>query len=290
MTDQSFKPFARGDFFVPAPTLDVAARYPTGAGSVRQYDSDFVRKADVATGRTGLISGLGIGPDGALHVLDPQARGLDSFAADGFRMPDLPRPDAGFGSVLFEAGGTFLMGEHLCGGPGPFEGQGRVMRFAADGSLLAIFDTQTNGGVGGFLGVTHIALSCDGKTLFHVSETGPSIYAHDLVDNRRLGAFYTRLDPPPMVFGLAMLPDGRLAAALGSMLRLIGPDGVAAGDVELPVGRGWANVVVRPDGNSLFVLDFFAGRIVELTLPDFHLLRLVDLGNPQGMTSLVEVP
>ena len=290
MTDQSFKPLARGDFFVPAPALDPTARYPTGAGAVRQYDGDFVRKADVATGRTGLISGLGIGPDGALHVLDPQARGLDIFAADGQRMPELPRPDAGFGSILFEAGGTYLMGEHLCGGPGPFEGQGRVMRFAADGSLLATFDTETNGGVGGFLGVTHMALSGDGKTLFHVSETGPSIYAHDLLNNRRLGAFYTRTDPPPMVFGLAMLPDGRLAVALGSMLRLISADGIATGDVELPVGRGWANVVVRPGGDSLFVLDFFAGRVVELTLPGFRLLRLVDLGNPQGMTSLVEVP
>jgi hypothetical protein len=290
LTDQSFKPFAPGDIFVPAPRLDPAARYPTGAGAVRQYDRDFVRKADVETRRTGLISGLGIGPDGALRVLDPQARGLDLFAADGNRLPEPLRPDAGFGSILFEAGGTCLMGEHLCGGPGPFEGQGRVMRFAADGALLATFDTETNGGIGGFLGVTHMALSADGRTLYHVSETGPSVYAHDLVENRRLGAIYTRTDPPALVFGLAMLPDGRLAVALGSMLRLLGQDGTVIGDVELPVGRGWANVVVRPGGEALFVLDFFAGRVVELALPGFRLLRLVDLGNPQGMTSLVEVP
>ncbi len=290
MTDQSFKPFTRGDFFVPTPLLDPAARYPTGASAVRQYDSDFVRKADVATGRTGLISGLGIGPDGMLHILDPQARGLDLYAPTGRPVPVPPHPDAGFGSILFEAGGTYLMGEHLCGGPGPFAGQGRVMRFAADGQLLASFDTETNGGVSGFLGVTHMALSSDGQTLYHVSETGASVYAHDLVENRRLGAFYTRTDPPGMLFGLAMLPDGRLALALGSMMRLLGSDGVAHGDIALPAGRGWANIVVRPGGNSLFVLDFFAGRVVELTLPGFRLLRLVDLGNPQGMTSLVEVP
>ena len=290
MTEQSFLPFARGDFFVPVPTLDAAARYPTGASAVRQYDRDFVPRADVATGRTGLISGLGIGPDGMLHILDPQARGLDLFAPTGQAAPVPPRPDAGFGSILFETGGTYLMGEHLCGGPGPFEGQGRVMRFAADGAWLATFDTQSNGGVGGFLGVTHMALSADGSTLYHVSETGGAVYGHDLVENRRLGAIYARTDPPGMLFGLAMLPDGRLALALGSMLRLITTDGAVEGDIELPAGRGWANIVVRPGGNSLFVLDFFAGRVVELTLPGFRLLRLVDLGNPQGMTSLVEVP
>ena len=123
--------------------------------------------------------------------------------------------------------------------------------------------------------------------------TSPSLQViriHDLVENRRLGAIYTRTDPPGMLFGLAMLPDGRLALALGSMLRLITTDGAVEGDIELPAGRGWANIVVRPGGNSLFVLDFFAGRVVELTLPGFRLLRLVDLGNPQGMTSLVEVP
>jgi hypothetical protein len=290
LTDQSFKPFVRGDIFVPAPALDPAARYPTGAGAVRQYDRDFVRKADVETCRTGLISGLGIGPDGVLRVLDPQARGLDLYSSDGRQLAEPVRPDAGFGSILFEAGGTHLMGEHLCGGPGPFQGQGRVMRFAADGTLLATFDTETNGGIGGFLGVTHMALSADGRTLYHVSETGPSVYAHDLVENRRLGAIYTRTDPPGLLFGLAMLPDGRIAVAMGSMLRLLSQEGAVLGEIELPVGRGWANVVVRPGGQSIFVLDFFAGRVVELTLPGFRLLRLIDLGNPQGMTSLVEVP
>jgi hypothetical protein len=282
-------PFEPGDLFVPAPRLDPSARYPTGAGVIRQYDADFRLKAEVDTGRTGLIAGLGIGPDGILHALDPQARGRNLYAPDGTALPTPKGPDAGFGSILFEPAGTFLMGEHLCGGPGPFEGRGRVMRFSASGEWLASFDTESNGGVGGFLGVTHIALGRDGRTLYHLSETGPAIYRHDLADNRRLGAFYTRSDPPPMLFGLAVLPNDRLAVAAGSMLRVIAADGVQTLDVTLPPGRGWANVVVRPHGNSLFVLDFFGGQLAELGLPDFQLLRHVDLGNPQGLTSLAEV-
>jgi hypothetical protein len=283
-------PFESGDIFVPAPFLDPAARYPTGAGIIRQYDGDFVLKAAVATGRAGLISGLGLGPDKVLHALDPQARCVDRFGPDGHLLPSLALPGAGFGSILFEAGGTCLLGEHLCGPPGPFAGDGRVWRFGADGGLLQTFDTETNGGVSGFLGVTHMALSANGATLFHVSETGGVIYAHDLANDQRLGIFYTRADPPPMLFGLAMLPDGRVAVATGRSLRLIAADGAVAGDIDLPAGRGWANIIVRPGGGSLFVLDFFGGQLAELSLPGFRFLRLVDLGNPQGMTSVAEVP
>jgi len=296
LTDQSLVatsllPFASGDIFVPAPRLDPSARFPTGQGAVRQYDANFTLKAEAQTGHIGLISGLGLSPEGVLWALDPQARARTLFGPEG---EALPSPallvDAGFGSVLFLADGGWLLGEHLCGGPGPFAGEGRVLRFGADGGLLATYHPETNGGVGGFLGVTHMALADDGRTLFHVSETGAVVYAHDLVDDRRLGAFHTRTDPPGMGVGLAILPDGRLAVAAGNKLRVIAAGGATFEDVTLPAGRGWANVVVRPSGKSMFVLDFFGGQVAELALPDFSFVRTLDLGNPQGLTSLAEVP
>ena len=290
MTNQSLSPFSSGDIFVPAPRLDPSARYPTGQGVIRHYDADFRLKAEVDTGHTGLISSLGLSPEGVLHALDPQARARNLYGPDGQPRPVPPAPDAGFGSILFLADGGYLMGEHLCGGPGPFAGHGKVMRFAADGRLLASFDTEVNGGVGGFLGVTHMALTADGRTLFHVSETGPSLYAHDLPTNRRLGAIHTRTDPPAMLFGLTMLRDDRLVIALGNRLRLLDTNGSPLRDIELPPGRGWANIVLRPGGHSLFVLDFLGGQLAELSLPDFTCLRCLDLGNPHGLTSLAEVP
>jgi hypothetical protein len=290
LTDRSLKPFASGDLFVPAPRLDPTARYPTGQGVIRQYDASFRLKAEAETGHTGLISGLGLSPKGVLHALDPQARACSLWGPDGKPMRAPEAPEAGFGSIIFLPDGGWLMGEHLCGGPGPFEGQGRVMRFGADGRLLATYATAHNGGVSGFLGVTHMALADDGRTLYHVSETGPHVYAHDLIDNRPLGPVYTRTDPPGMVFGLALLPDSRLAVALGGGLRLVDPRSGQTQDVTLPPGRGWANVVVRPTGKSLFVLDFFGGQLAELDLADFSVLRCLDLGNPQGLTSIAEVP
>jgi len=289
LTDQSFCPFAPGDRFVPVPLLDASARYPTGSGRVLQLAGDGRPKATVSTGRTGLISAMGIGPDGVLWVLDPQARSVDRFGPDGKLLPPLPLPSRGFGSILFEAGGTILLGEHLAGAAGPFAGEGKAVRLAAGGALLESFDTEFNGGVGGFLGVTHIALSTDGKTLFHVSETGPELYAHDLAGNSRLGSIYTRTDPPPMLFGLAALPDGRLAVATGTAIRLLWPDGAPLGDIALPQGRGWANLVVGPNGKALLALDFFGGRMAELALPDLALVSVVDFGNPQGMTTVAEV-
>jgi hypothetical protein len=289
LTDQSFLPFESGDRFVPVPLLDASARFPTGQGRVRQMTADGRVKAEVATGRTGLISGMGIGPDGVLWVLDPQARAVDRFAPDGALLPPLPLPPRAFGSIQFEAGGTILLGEHLSGPPGPFAGEGKAVRIAADGALLQTFDTESNGGVGGFLGVTHIALSPDGNTLFHVSETGAALYAHDLPGNRALGPIYTRADPPPFLFGLAALPDGRLAVATGNAIRLLWPDGAPLGDIALPEGRGWANLVVRPGGKALFALDFFGGRMAELSLPDLAIGPVADFGNPQGMTTVAEV-
>ncbi len=289
MTNQSFFPFASGDRFIPVPLLDASARYPTGAGRIRQLSRCGQTKAEVATGHVGLISGMGIGPDGVLWVLDPQARAVDRFAPDGTRLPALPLPPRAFGSVQFEQGGTVLLGEHLAGADGPFAGAGQVLRLAADGTPERFFDTAFNGGVSGFLGVTHMALSADHKTLYHLSETGAALYAHDLAANLALGPIYTRTDPPAMLFGLATLPDGRLAVAIGTAIRLLSPDGAPLGDIALPEGRGWANLVVRPSGKSLYAMDFFGGRMAELSLPDLTLLAITDFNNPQGMTTVAEV-
>ncbi len=295
MTDRSFLPFASGDLFVPAPRLDPAARYPTGIGRIRQLAADGSLKAEVETGRSGLISCLVLSPAGVLHALDPQARAIDRFAADGHPLAPLDLGGA-YGSMLFDADGNSgdtggaLLGEHLCGPEGPFAGAGRLVRLGPDGTIARCYATETNGGVSGFLGVTHIARAADGATLYHLSETGPHIYGHDLAADRRLGPIYTKADPPPMLFGLALLPDGRLAVATGSAVRLLWPDGARLGDVALPEGRGWANLVVRPGGAGLWALDFFGGRMAELSLPGLDLVRVLDLGNPNGMTSVAEVP
>ncbi|MFQ3594955.1 MAG: hypothetical protein SNJ63_02440 [Sphingomonadaceae bacterium] len=298
MTSRSLLPFRPGDRIVTATRLDPAARYPTGAGAVRQLACDGSLRAEAVTGATGLVAGLGLLADGSLLVLDPQARHVARFAADGTRLPD---PDLGghpFGSMLLLPGGDVLLGEHLCGASGPFAGAGRVHRFTGGLAPLRCYDTQWNGGMAGFLGVTHMAVSPDGATLYHLSETGPLLYAHDLMEDRRLGPVFTATTPPGMLFGLAALPDGDLLVAEGEGLVHLSP---AREGTLMPVARyplpapgsgrpGWANVILRPSGDSVLALDFHSGRLAEIALATMRLTRLVDLGLPSALASLVEVP
>ncbi|MFM2411372.1 MAG: hypothetical protein RL481_2200, partial [Pseudomonadota bacterium] len=156
--------------------------------------------------------------------------------------------------------------------------------------LLREYDTETNGGMGGFLGVTHMALSPDGKTLYHTSETGAHIYGHDLVGDRRLGAVYTRDDPPPLVFGIASLPNGDLLVAGGNVVRRITPGGGVVGQYDLPEARGWAVPVLRPDSRHFWALDFFGGKLACVDTEGVSVPQVKELGLAKCLTGIAEVP
>lgn len=282
------KSFAPGDIFVTGSTLDESARFPTGLGKVLQFDAAWQPKGTYETGHTGLISALALDLAGNLHALDPQARKITSLGPNGAPISAFAKlPSRAYGSMIVLEGGDFLIGEHMVGQIPGFSGDGKVYRVAADGTVLATYDTETNGGMGGFLGVTHIALSADGATLYHTSETGAQVYAHDLVSDKRLGAVYNRQDPPPLVFGLAMLADGDLMLACGSELRRIDPTTGAARSIAMPEGRGWAVPVAR--GDQLWALDFFGGRVALIDPLGGALAALEDLGLAKCLTGIAEV-
>lgn len=297
MTDRSLQPLASGDILVSATRLHAGARYPTGDGAVRQLRPDLSVRGEAATGHVGLLAHLGFDHAGHLWALDPQARAVARFDREGRRMPPPALSGHPFGPMLVLPGGDLLLGEHLAGPAGPFAGQGRVHRFAPDLAPLRVYDTQCHGGVAGFLGVTHMAVAGAGRLLYHLSETGPHIFAHDLKGDRRLGPVFTLEAPPAMLFGLAALPGGDLMVATGGgLLRLRAEGGrlLAVSAIALPApasGRpGWANVIVRPHGGSVFALDFLGGRLAEIDLASEKVIRTADLGLPSALASLVEVP
>lgn len=292
----ALQPFAPGDLFVTAATLDESARFPTGQGAVLQFSADWTPRGRIETGHTGLISALCLDHAGMLHALDPQARKITTIGPDGLPVPRFSHlPERAYGSMIALPDGDFLLGEHMVGEVPGFAGDGKVYRITADGTVLASYDTETNGGMGGFLGVTHMALSADGKTLFHSSETGPHIYAHHLQDNRRLGPVYSRTDPPSMVFGLALVGNDRLLVACGNELRIVDPAAGTAIAVPLPEGRGWAVPIMRgeagPSGSEqLWVLDFFGGRVATIDADTGALAELRELGLAKCLTGIAQVP
>jgi hypothetical protein len=275
-----------GDIFVTATQLDPAARFPTGHGRIRHYDRNWRVKRDIDTGAYGLISALVFDRTGTLHALDPQARRIDHFGPQ--TMAALPT--RAYGSMIELRDGHFLLGEHMIGKTPGFEGEGKTYLVDGAGNVHATFDTETNGGVSGFLGVTHISVSADEKTLYHVSDTGAHIYAHDLAAKKRLGAIYTRADPPPMVFDVAALPDGDLLVAIGGGVRRLDGDRKPVRDYAMPAGRGWSVVILREDGASFWALDFFGGQlaIVDTASGDIRLHN--QLGLEKALAGLAEVP
>ncbi len=289
-------PLAAGDIFVPASILDESARFPTGQGKIRQYDARWQLKAEVETGHRGLISALALDPAGRLHALDPQARAITTIDRNGEQLSQFAKlPQRAYGSMIPLAGGEYLLGEHMVGEIPGFSGAGKVYRVASDGAVLAEYDTETNGGMGGFLGVTHMALSADGQTLYHTSETGAQVYAHDLAANRRLGPVYTRSDSPPLVFGIALLDDAELVVACGSELRRIGLNSGATTPVPLPEGRGWAIVMVAGDhpvsgAKRLWALDFFGGTAALIDVANGAVEELHALGLAKCLTGIAVVP
>jgi hypothetical protein len=281
-----------GDVLISATQLDEAQKFPTGQGRIMHLDADLTLKGTWDSGRYGLVSGLGLGKDGTVFIMDAQARGVDRIGRDGTVLePIADVPPKGYGSMVALPDGGWLFGEHLCGAQPPFQGEGKVDRFNAAGHLVQSYDTQVNGGVGGFLGVTHIALAADGKRLFHVSETGPHVYAHDLTCNQPLGPIYSRADPPPMVFGVAALPDGGLLVACGGDIRRLDAAGAQTRSYSVPEGRGWSVVVLRPDGKSFWAADFFAARLVQINLESGDIsMNKQFVGIEKALAGVVEIP
>jgi hypothetical protein len=284
-------PFSPGDIFVTASDLDESARFPTGKGKVLQYGPDWTLRATFETGKMGLISSLTLDHQSTLHVLDPQARARTAIGSNGDERPSFPAlAERSYGSMLTLADGTFLIGEHMVGEIPGFSGAGKVYHIDRDGNELRQYDTETNGGMGGFLGVTHMARSVDGRTLYHCSETGAHIYGHDLENDRRLGPVYTRTDPPPLIFGIATLPDGDLLVAGGNTVRKVTPGKSAVCDYQLPEGRGWAVPVLRHDQRSFWALDFFGGKLACIDVESGDLIQQKELGLAKCLTGIAEIP
>ena len=285
----ALQPFAPGDIFVTASDLDETARFPTGKGKILQIASDWTPKATFETGKVGLISSLTVDSAGNLHALDPQARSRVTIGPDGHPKPMFANfPDLAVGSMIALADGEYLLGEHMVGDIPGFSGRGKVYRVNGAGDVIREYNTETNGGMGGFLGVTHMALSKDGKTLYHTSETGAHIYAHDLDADKRLGPVYTRHDPPPLVFGIAALGDGSLLVACGGDVRRIAPGKGVISSYSLPPARGWAVPVLQGDGSRFWALDFFGGKVASVDTESGAVLDVKELGLAKCLTGIAQ--
>ena len=279
-----------GDLWVAA-TLVTDQNLKLGLSRILLLGPDLTVKATLHTGDFGMVSGIAVNPsNGELNALDPFARNVTRIAADGRRLPSAPLlPGRGLGSMVFLKNGDALAGEHLCGIAPPFTGEGRIARFDTEGRLIRFYRPQYHGGVAGFLGVTHLTLLSDDKTVAYVSETGSTVYRYDIEADQQLEPLYTRTDPPGMVFGVAAVPGDDVLVCCGNQVRRVNAAGDVVRTYATPEGRGWSFIRTTLDGKSFWVGDFFAGGLAKIDLESGETVASTQLDCPFGVTSIAEV-
>lgn len=304
MSESTLQAFARGDVFVGATVLNDPADDHAGRGRILQYDADLTEKGMLWLAETThLVGGLKFDARGRLWAFDSQSFTVLVIHEGG----RVERRDFGarpYSHVNFARDGTLYLGEHIAGDtirpdiqarlgttlphmPGTQRyGDGHVWHFREDGTLIREYATQTHGGMAGFLGVTHSALSPDGTTLLYCSETGPRLMRYDLRRDRQLPDLQSFPEGQrEMFFGMEYGPDGNLYVLRGNRMDVIGKSGTTLRSIPLP-GTGWATMALAADGRCAYVGNFFTGELGKIDLDSGARLATVQTGGARSLAGI----
>ena len=305
-TQSTLKPFAPGDVFVGATLLNDPQDDHAGRGRIIQYDAGLKEKGVLwIDDSTHLVGGLKFDPNGVLWAFDSNAHLVIRVGSDGQRLPHKEFAARSFSNVNFGPQGQVYLAEHMVGSeirlpletvlkrmPGSDRlGDGHVFEYTAGGELVAEHATETHGGMGGFLGVTHSTLAPDGKTLVYVSETGKRIMRFDLETSRQ-GNDVLNLpeeDRRAMCFAVGYGSDGALMHMRGSAIDILSEQGEQLRKVPLP-GFGWATMCVSADGKHVLGGNFFTGDVARVNLESGTLTASVNVGVERSLAGIAEFP
>jgi outer membrane protein assembly factor BamB len=291
MTKEStLQPFEKGDVFAGATLLNNPDDDHAGDGRIIQFDADLNEKGVLWTeGTTHLVGGLKFGPDGNLWAFDSASFTVLRISPDGKQLPQIKFADKSFSNINFLPDGNLVLGEHLVGHeiklppdrplgttlpfmPGTERfGDGHVFKFTMDGELLHEFNTETHGGMPGFLGCTTATLLPDGKTLVYNSELGNRLFRYDLEADEQLPDLITYpKETGDMAMTSALLPDGTLLYIkanfrAGFFLQTLDADGNVIRNYDMPA-PGWASLGTSIENNMAFVGNFFTGSFMKFDL------------------------
>lgn len=306
--ESTLKPFARGDIFAAATLLNDPNDDHAGPGRIIQYDSELGEKGVLWTeGTTHLVGGLKFGPDGNLWAFDSNAHCVLRISPDGNQMPEIKFADRSFSNCNFAPDGTVLMGEHLVGSESRFPlgttlshvpgtevfGYGHVWRFKLDGEQVAEYETETTGGMTGFLGCTTSSLAADGKTLVYCSETGQKVFQYDVEAGQQLPELVSFTpESRQMVLVATHRPDGTLlmikAVSREEFVMVhLSADGDELRTYELP-GPGWATIAPSLDSDVILLSNFFTGTVAKFDLGSGEMLAKVDVGVQRSLAGIAQ--
>ena len=303
-TESTLQPFSAGDVFVGATLLNDPEDDHAGRGRIIQYDAGLVEKGVLwIDDSTHLVGGLKFDPKGVLWAFDSNAHLVIRVDPDGRRLPGMEFAKRSFSNVNFGPEGQVYLAEHLVGSeirlplkttltrmPGSDRmGDGHVFEYTADGEFLAEHATETHGGMGGFLGVTHSALAPDGKTLVYASETGKRIMRFDLEASRQKADVLNlpEEDRRAMCFAVGYTAGEELLHLRGSAVEVLSEQGERLREVPLP-GFGWATMCVCADGQHVLAGNFFTGECARVNLETGAITASANVGVERSLAGIAE--
>lgn len=303
-SDSTMKPFSPGDVFVGATLLNDPDDDHAGRGRIIQYDHDLNEKGVLwIDDSTHLVGGLKFDPHGVLWAFDSNAHLVIRVGSEGQRLPHVDFARRSFSNVNFGPHGQIYLAEHLVGTeirlpletvlsriPGSDSmGDGHVFEFSPEGELVVEHATDTHGGMGGFLGVTHSTLAPDGKTLVYVSETGKRIMRFDLKASRQEADLLNlpEEDRRAMCFAVGYTRDGDLLHVRGSAIDYLNEQGKQLKEVPLP-GFGWATMCLCGDGEHILVGNFFTGECARVSLESGEIAASCNVGVERSLAGVAE--
>ncbi len=309
------QPFEKGDVFVGVTLLNNPDDDHAGDGRIIQYDADLNEKGVLWTkDTTHLVGGLKFGPDGNLWAFDSHAYTVIRVSPQGKQLPTIKFADKSFSNVCFLNDGNLIFGEHLVGNeiklppdrplkttlsfmPGTDRfGDGHVYKFTPDGKLLQEFNTETHGGMPGFLGCTSTNVLPDGKTLVYFSELGNRVFRYDLEADKQLSDLITYPeDSGDMACQMALQADGTLLHIKanfrkGFVLQTLNLDGSVIRTYEMPPPPGWAGIGTSIEDNTVFVGNFFNGAFMKFSLDTGEVLASAETNVQRGLAGIAQYP
>ena len=312
--ESTMQPFAKGDIFAGATLLNNPDDDHAGPGRIIQYDSDLNEKGVLWTeGTTHLIGGLRFAPDNTLWAFDSNAHTVIQVSPEGKQLAKLDFPQRAFSNVNFLSDGSVLLGEHMVGAevklppdrplgttlaflPGEERfGDGHAFRCATDGSLIKEFDTETHGGMPGFLGICSSTMAADGKTFIYLSELGNRVFRYDIEADQQLDDLITYApDSGDLAMCIGHQSDGQMLHIRanfrqGFFLHALDNEGNSQREYALP-GPGWAALGHSTDPNIAMIGNFFTGSVAKFDLTSGEIVGQAETGVERSLAGIAQFP
>ena len=173
-------------------------------------------------------------------------------------------------------------------------GDGNLYKFSSEGDLLETYQTETHGGMPGFLGITASTMDAEESKVVYISELGNRIFQYDIINNQQMDDLITyEADSGNMVIAISYAPNGdfySIKANFGSGFALCKHD-LESGEIideKILPGPGWASLCLSSDGQHAFLGNFFNGQIGKFSIESGEIIASAETSVERSLAGLAE--